>query len=125
MKSSDNKVAVSLALFLFTVRYYVGVENRYTCQKIISQILGLVVPLQFHGSKTFVGLLVSVPPQLILHYTPLNTINDPFSSQVKHSLAHKTFPFLRTEFNLIMKKKDNLLRFGLFIMFLSLEKPIK
>lgn len=58
-----------------------------------------VVPLQFRGSKTLVGLLLSVSPQLILHYTPLNSINDPFSSQVKHSSAHKTFSFLRKEFN--------------------------
>lgn len=91
MKSSDNKVEVSLALFLLADRYYVGVEIRYLYQKTISQILVSVVPLQFHGSKTLVGLLISVSPLLILHYTPMNSINNPFSSQVKHSSAHKTF----------------------------------
>lgn len=36
MKSSDNKEEVALAVLLFTDRYYVGVEIRYTYQKTIS-----------------------------------------------------------------------------------------
>jgi len=104
MKSSNNKAEVSLALILLADSYYVGVEIRYSYQKTIRQVFLSVVPLQFHSSKTLFGLCASVSPQLILQYTPLNSVNDPFSSQVKHSSAHKTFPCLRKEFNNEEKK---------------------
>lgn len=45
--------------------------------------------------------------------------------QDKWNIHQLTRPFPSQEKNLVMKKKDNPLRFGLFVIFIRLEKPIK